>query len=171
MSCMFLNLCESFWGLIEDIVKINDVPPNSISCTEMTWSKECDCLSISPLHLLAHSPLGMVIIPSFDGYHIPSGGKHKGFSINGGSPIGWLVFVRENPIYKWMMTGGTPIYGKPHMLWYLTIDSISRWLVLHKPWICQVCQTLQVCDFSSKALTLGLLISDQREQNPWLVDD
>ena len=26
---------------------------------------------------------------------------------------GW--FIRENPSYKWMMTGGTPILGNPHM--------------------------------------------------------
>ena len=26
-----------------------------------------------------------------------------------------LWFIRENPIWKWMMTGGTPILGNPHM--------------------------------------------------------
>ena len=31
-----------------------------------------------------------------------------GLSINGGYPK-WLVFVRENPIYKWMITGGSPM--------------------------------------------------------------
>ena len=37
-----------------------------------------------------------------------------GVSINGGTPIaGW--FIRENPIYKWMMTGGTPISGNLHI--------------------------------------------------------
>ena len=23
---------------------------------------------------------------------------------------GWMVYCMENPIYKWMMTGGTPIF-------------------------------------------------------------
>jgi len=37
-----------------------------------------------------------------------------GVSINGGTPIaGW--FIRENPSIKWMRTGGTPIYGNPHV--------------------------------------------------------
>ena len=32
------------------------------------------------------------------------------FHSHGGAPTaGW--FIRENPISKWMMTGGTPIYG------------------------------------------------------------
>ena len=33
-----------------------------------------------------------------------------------GAPIknGWLLV--ENPIYKWMMTGGTPIYGNLHII-------------------------------------------------------
>ena len=26
-----------------------------------------------------------------------------------------MVSVRENAIYKWMMTGGTPILGNPHI--------------------------------------------------------
>ena len=35
-------------------------------------------------------------------------------SYGGDPPIaGW--FMRENPTYKWMMTGGTPISGNPHM--------------------------------------------------------
>ena len=24
----------------------------------------------------------------------------------------WMVYFRENPKLKWMMTGGTPIFGK-----------------------------------------------------------
>ena len=33
-----------------------------------------------------------------------------------GIPNSWMVYkLRENPIYKWMMTGGTPILGNPHM--------------------------------------------------------
>ena len=33
-----------------------------------------------------------------------------------GYPHSPMVFVRENAIYKWMMTGGSPILGKLHML-------------------------------------------------------
>ena len=37
-----------------------------------------------------------------------------GVSIAMGVPIaGW--FVRKNPIYKWMRTGGTPISGNHHI--------------------------------------------------------
>ena len=27
----------------------------------------------------------------------------------------WLVYFMENPNPKWMITRGTPIYGKPHV--------------------------------------------------------
>ena len=40
---------------------------------------------------------------------------HMGLSINEGTPK-WLVFVRETPIYKWMMSGGTPISGNHHIV-------------------------------------------------------
>ena len=41
----------------------------------------------------------------------------RGFPKMGGTPIaGW--FTKENPIKKWMMTGGTPILGNPHTIWY-----------------------------------------------------
>ena len=39
---------------------------------------------------------------------------YGGFHSHGGTPIaGWLIW--ENNILKWMMTGGTPILGNPHM--------------------------------------------------------
>ena len=28
----------------------------------------------------------------------------------------WMVFVREDPIHKWMMTVGTPILGNLHIV-------------------------------------------------------
>ena len=45
-----------------------------------------------------------------------AGNRHSqvGFPArHGGTPHSWMVYLRENPIYKWMMTGGTPIYEKP----------------------------------------------------------
>ena len=30
-----------------------------------------------------------------------------------GYPNSWLVYFMENPIYKWMITGGTPMDWKP----------------------------------------------------------
>jgi hypothetical protein len=27
------------------------------------------------------------------------------------------MFLRGNPIYKWMMIRGTPMYGNPHLAW------------------------------------------------------
>ena len=38
-----------------------------------------------------------------------------------GYPNSWMVFVRENPIYKWMMTGGTPILPNPQINWGMKI--------------------------------------------------
>ena len=41
-----------------------------------------------------------------------NGGFHKW-----GYPNSWMVyklFIREHPTQKWMRTGGSPIYGKPH---------------------------------------------------------
>ena len=38
-----------------------------------------------------------------------------GGSIHEGFPNSWMVFVWENPIYKWMMTGGTPNLGNTHI--------------------------------------------------------
>ena len=36
-------------------------------------------------------------------------------------PHSWMVYVMENPNPKWMMTGGTPVYGNPHIIcWILT---------------------------------------------------
>ena len=34
---------------------------------------------------------------------------NNGFHSNGGTPNSWMAFVRENPIYKWMMTRGSPM--------------------------------------------------------------
>ena len=41
-------------------------------------------------------------------------------SINGGTSK-WMVFVREKPSLKWMMTGGTPIYGNIHIYIHIYI--------------------------------------------------
>ena len=48
-----------------------------------------------------------------------------GVSINGDIPK-WLVFVRENPTKKWMMTGGTPIYGNHHIYMCSRPDAAPR---------------------------------------------
>ena len=37
-----------------------------------------------------------------------------GFPQSWGYPE-WMVEREENPIYKWMRTGGIPIYGNPHV--------------------------------------------------------
>ena len=47
-------------------------------------------------------------------------------SINGGTPRnGWFRITRENPIYKWMMTRGTPISGNHQIGIY---GSVYRYL-------------------------------------------
>ena len=40
--------------------------------------------------------------------------NHMGVSINGASQNGWFISWKI-PIYKWMMTGGTPISGNHHI--------------------------------------------------------
>ena len=35
-------------------------------------------------------------------------------SMNGGVPK-WMVDFMENPKQRWMMTGGSPILGNPHI--------------------------------------------------------
>ena len=50
--------------------------------------------------------------------------SHLGVSQNRGTPIDrWLVYVVETPNLKWMMTGGSPVSGNPHMLhaWYIQL--------------------------------------------------
>ena len=59
-----------------------------------------------------------------------------GISINGGTPIaGW--FRRENPIYKWMMTGWYPYFRKPPYIYiyisyiYIYISYIYISIIYH----------------------------------------
>ena len=41
----------------------------------------------------------------------------------------WMIYFMENPIFKWMMTGGTPIYGRPHIR------------LLQETWFGNICET------------------------------
>ena len=41
-----------------------------------------------------------------------------GFLSHGGTPIAGWVISRKIPL-KWMMTGGTPILGNPHIGFYI----------------------------------------------------
>ena len=45
-----------------------------------------------------------------------NGGFHRRY------PHSWMVFVRENPIQKWMMTGGSPISGNLQMVFFFGIS-------------------------------------------------
>ena len=38
-----------------------------------------------------------------------------GVLISGGSPTAGFFFMGNPEFFKWMMTGGTPIVGNPHM--------------------------------------------------------
>ena len=38
-----------------------------------------------------------------------------------GNPHSWMVYFMENPSYKRMMTGGSPILGNPHIYMYIYI--------------------------------------------------
>ena len=64
---------------------------------------------------ISHS-VGNVIKPQLMNSYFSEGlkpptSKYMGVSINGGTPIaGW--FIRENPIYKWMMNRGYPYFRK-----------------------------------------------------------
>jgi len=73
----------------------------------MTWGRGCLpwCPARHPY------PTAWQYLPGTPGWksHI-----NMAVSINGGTPIaGW--FAVENPIYKWMITGGTPILGNPNI--------------------------------------------------------
>jgi hypothetical protein len=48
-----------------------------------------------------------------------------GVSING-VPNSWMVYFREIPFYKWMMTKGPPILGNPHMF-YPCLSMVNQW--------------------------------------------
>ena len=51
---------------------------------------------------------------------------HGDFHSHGGTPIaGW--FIRGNAIQIWMMTGGTPIFGIPHMGTSIHGDTTNGW--------------------------------------------
>ena len=39
-----------------------------------------------------------------------------GFPEMGGTKKKWMVFVRENPTFEWMMNRGTPISGNSHII-------------------------------------------------------
>ena len=41
--------------------------------------------------------------------------KHLEVSQNGGYPYIWMVYFMEDPSYKWIMTGGTPVLGNHHV--------------------------------------------------------
>ena len=51
--------------------------------------------------------------------------KRRGFHGHGGVPQN-ARFIRENPIYKWMMTGGTPFFGNHHMI------NMAGWEMAHR---------------------------------------
>ena len=57
---------------------------------------------------------------------LPFGGFH-----HGGTPYSWMVFVRENPIYKWMMTGGYPhLWKTPIVILLAAFDVPSDFLAI-----------------------------------------
>ena len=51
-------------------------------------------------------------------------------TINGGTTqVRWMVFVREKTIYKWMMTGGSPMTQETSNLtsWFPTIFLVTQY--------------------------------------------
>jgi hypothetical protein len=69
--------------------------PQDIKATEQTFLARCNLLS----------PLGRWNVCDKCNWPIC-----KGVSSNGGSAqYRWMVYFMENPLNKWMMTGGTPI--------------------------------------------------------------
>ena len=57
-----------------------------------------------------------------------------------GYPNGWMIYKGksyENPNLNWMMTGATPVYGHPHVVWWSFLavvigigcgDQIGQWV-------------------------------------------
>ena len=56
------------------------------------------------------------ILQAFNFSNMSQPSQSGGFHHSHGAAPKWMVFVRENPIYQWMMTGGTPISGN-HPKW------------------------------------------------------
>ena len=77
-----------------------------------------------------------------------------------GYPHSWMVFVRENPNLKWMITRGTPIYGNPHM-WLKFIVLIL--LLLLPP------QSMDRLDRSCRLIDISLwMVRIRNQEHPHL---
>ena len=72
------------------------------------------CVSVLHVSQVAGCPSQDMIPALADQYRWNLPKPCGGFHCHGGSPIaGW--FIMKNPIYQWMMVGGTPISGNFHM--------------------------------------------------------
>ena len=81
-----------------------------------------------------------------------------GVSINGINPNSWMVYMEKN-IYKWMITGGAPILGKPHMLNRRHVD---------KPWHSGIphASTVEMIHHDPSLFALVMLTNRAREVEP-----
>ena len=51
------------------------------------------------------------------------------------SPNGWMVYFMENPIYKWMRTGGSPILGHLHVFACFSNMGQTYRSLVGRPWM------------------------------------
>ena len=65
------------------------------------------------------------------------------FSINRDNNHSWMVHFMDNPSYKWMMTGGTPISGNLHITTQQNIHYHQPIQICRK----QIAETVQAMSF------------------------
>ena len=82
----------------------------------------------------------------------------------------WMVYFMENPIYKWMMTGSTPILGNPHMVFIARFsDNANHFLHCHCPAIKHCNSELSMDNFPFKTSICSIAICDYHMVNiPWI---
>ena len=93
-------------GIFMFVLPFYRIPSHS-PCSPQFWTSQVASMRgvSAPLSLPSPSPW-LWLWPWKDGYE----GFHKWRY-----PTSWMVYFMGNPIYKWMITGGTPILGNFHL--------------------------------------------------------
>ena len=118
--CLFTGRCWFIWWFPD-----MGVPPNKQTITNHFWGTP---MTMAPPILVPH-PCTMEAQPFWQvrasggwsescfikDFRATNSDGSVGGSKKFGNPNSWMVYVMENPIYKWMITGCSPILGNPHV--------------------------------------------------------